>query len=443
MTIIDMHPDDLLDRELSGTLSPAEQRRLADHLAQCSGCRLERQLRDDFTHELASARAPDTLSTFVSGALRAALPANGQTPLAMQTPPAPPLPRRSRRRAALLATALVIASGVAAAQAGLVEEVAQFARTQLAKVTGQNPAPASAAAVEATKRSPKPSQLEAPPPAAPEATNDTLAAAEATNDEPAAAQATSVLAAPNDIVEVEERVPTTRKAKARALREARRTRREVALKKASQASAAPVTSDVSPSSRDELPRRAARTAPAAHASDTVALTDVEESSDLPPRARESEPSRSSTSSEPSVSSTSSEPSSTAPSGNELGIMTAPSLFQRANGARHEGRGGEALRLYELLRREFPTSAEARLSLALSARMLLDAGRLGDAIASFDAYLATRDRALHEQAIAGRALALGRLGRTREELSAWRDLLLDYPDSSYAGFATQRLHQDAR
>ncbi|MET0412353.1 MAG: tetratricopeptide repeat protein, partial [Polyangiaceae bacterium] len=125
------------------------------------------------------------------------------------------------------------------------------------------------------------------------------------------------------------------------------------------------------------------------------------------------------------------------------IITASSLFHRANSARREGLSSEALSNYERLRAEFPGSAEARLSLVLAARMHLDSGRLGDAVAGFDTYIATRDRSLREQALAGRAIALGRLGRTREELAAWQSLLLDYPDSSYAAVASQRLRQDQR
>ena len=52
MNVIDFHPDELLDREIEGTLSSDERRRLDDHLERCVQCRLERQLRDDFELEL-------------------------------------------------------------------------------------------------------------------------------------------------------------------------------------------------------------------------------------------------------------------------------------------------------------------------------------------------------------------------------------------------------
>jgi hypothetical protein len=426
MKIIDMHPDDLLDRELSGTLALPEQRRLEEHLGQCAGCRLERQLRDDFSRELSSLRAPDVLQTFVSGALRAALPANnGTTPIAMQTPLPLPRPRRSsRRRAALLATALVIASGAAAAHAGLVSDVADFARDQVAKLMGDSKAPPARAA--ASERTPKAASNAVPARTAPAEEAD------------AAEELAPVVSTPPAASEPEARVPEARvtrvskaaRAKPRASRSAHRARRENVARTSSSAVAAPaLTADVATPSRADV-AQASVSAPSVSAPSVSA----------PSAALLEQPGPVLTSELAAASVTEARPAVVA---EDTAIMTASSLFHRANSARHEGRGGEAMRLYQLLRSEFPTSAEARLSLALAARMQLDSGRLGDAVAGFDAYLATRDRALREQAIAGRALALGRLERTRDELSAWRDLLRDYPDSSYATLAAQRLRQDER
>jgi TolA-binding protein len=48
---MDLHPDDLLDREMRGELSPGERERLQAHLRQCAVCRLERLARQDFRQE--------------------------------------------------------------------------------------------------------------------------------------------------------------------------------------------------------------------------------------------------------------------------------------------------------------------------------------------------------------------------------------------------------
>jgi putative zinc finger protein len=436
MTIIDMHPDDLLDRELSGTLSPADQRRLLEHLAQCSSCRLERQLRDDFAGELAATRAPDALQTFVTGALRAALPANGTTPVALQAPALPPARRSSRRRAALLATALVIASGAAAAQAGLVDDMAQFARQQLAKVMGE-PAPRTSAAASA----PRPSSARPP--------SDAPAAADTAQG---AALAAPTLAAPTPSELAPAPVPSAavasgHKSKPRAQRSARRVRRESAARKSPAVAAAALTADVAMPSRADV-AQASVSAPAPALAADVPSVSAGDNAARATRGEAASAARVDNASSASTPQPDPQPSADTSASSALGddgpsVMTAASLFHRANGARHEGQGGEALRLYALLRSEFPGSAEARLSLALAARMQLDFGRLDAAVAGFDAYLATRDRSLREQALAGRALALGRLGRSSAEQSAWRDLLLDYPDSSYVAYATQRLRQDER
>jgi TolA-binding protein len=45
---MDLHPEDLLEREISGELSEAELARLDLHAKQCAVCRLERRAREDF-----------------------------------------------------------------------------------------------------------------------------------------------------------------------------------------------------------------------------------------------------------------------------------------------------------------------------------------------------------------------------------------------------------
>ncbi len=48
MSVIDLHPDDLLDRDADGTLTPAERTHLEAHLRRCAACRFEQRARADF-----------------------------------------------------------------------------------------------------------------------------------------------------------------------------------------------------------------------------------------------------------------------------------------------------------------------------------------------------------------------------------------------------------
>jgi hypothetical protein len=57
VTVVDLHPDELLDKDARGELEETERERLDAHLARCATCRFERQLRLDFADDL-SAEAP-------------------------------------------------------------------------------------------------------------------------------------------------------------------------------------------------------------------------------------------------------------------------------------------------------------------------------------------------------------------------------------------------
>ena len=107
------------------------------------------------------------------------------------------------------------------------------------------------------------------------------------------------------------------------------------------------------------------------------------------------------------------------------------LFEHANSARRQRSLAKAGVLYRRLQSRFPHSPEARLSLVLSARMWLDAGDNGAALSGFEAYLATSEQSLREEAMAGRALALQRLGRTRASERALDQLQQRYPHSAHA------------
>ncbi|MFZ5891948.1 MAG: tetratricopeptide repeat protein [Myxococcota bacterium] len=120
--------------------------------------------------------------------------------------------------------------------------------------------------------------------------------------------------------------------------------------------------------------------------------------------------------------------------------SASDLFADANRARRSGDVAQAARGYRELIQRYPNSAEAQVARVSFGRLLLD--RLGNArgaLHEFDGYLnGSSNRALREEALIGRAVALGRLGRAAEERSAWHTLLRAYPNSMYASRARTRL-----
>jgi TolA-binding protein len=121
-------------------------------------------------------------------------------------------------------------------------------------------------------------------------------------------------------------------------------------------------------------------------------------------------------------------------------LTAAELFRRAGLARREGKLAQARATFLELERRFPDSEEARLARVSLGKLLLDTGDADQALRQFDEYLGARSGALAEEALVGRAQALGRLGRAVEEERVWRDLLSRYPRSVYAARARQRLDE---
>jgi TolA-binding protein len=115
MSVVDLHhPEDLLDREASGMLTPPERERLERHLDQCETCRLERRVRADFRDE----KEPLDLDFDVQRLLSEVL-APGTDRIVVPRVVPPSLARaRTRRvfgvRAMLLAAAALLVAGAAA-----------------------------------------------------------------------------------------------------------------------------------------------------------------------------------------------------------------------------------------------------------------------------------------------------------------------------------------
>ena len=122
--------------------------------------------------------------------------------------------------------------------------------------------------------------------------------------------------------------------------------------------------------------------------------------------------------------------------------SAASLFAQASDLRDRNRVDEAIAVFRKLQQLYPKTRESRVSFALAGRMLLDRGRPAQALAQFDQHLAYGGEASQE-ALAGRATALGQMGRVSTERETWQKLLDSYPGTVYASQAKERLSQMQR
>jgi hypothetical protein len=106
---VDVHPEDLLDREQFGLLSLEEQRRLDQHCVQCSACALVRRATRDFTRERQiNSTDPIMLDRLVDAALGSGVPGS------LRQAPVSFVPRRRRRPWAVAAVLMFAATGAAA-----------------------------------------------------------------------------------------------------------------------------------------------------------------------------------------------------------------------------------------------------------------------------------------------------------------------------------------
>jgi len=117
--------------------------------------------------------------------------------------------------------------------------------------------------------------------------------------------------------------------------------------------------------------------------------------------------------------------------------SAAALFAQALALRSDGKVDAAIASHLRLQRLYPTARETRLSFALAGRLLLDRGSPEQALAQFNQYLA-QPGDVTEEALVGRATALGHLGRSAPEAEAWREVIERHPGSIYANHAKRRL-----
>lgn len=391
MSIIEVHPEELLDREQRGELSETERAMLFAHLGRCAPCRLERQLRADFEREQAYPLRASDLTDVIAGALRACeLPAP-IVPAAPSVPEAAPARRRTplwQRALVALAACGVLGVGIgyAGAQLGL-NEVGFVALLERVGVRGS----ARLRVQPPRSVAPAPKLREAALPATPE-------------PRPVPVVALPVVAPPG-LVPAPSWVAPKRSPRAHA--------RHKPAAAAPVVSKSELTSSLTPSSTPTPGATSAVVAgsgaafqPASHDSSSVAVSAANIQSAASERAA-------------------------VRGGSDVQLVATPSrLFERANRARHRGASEAADELYDELRERYPDSPEARLSVAVSARMHLDQGELRAALSGFDRYLAGPDCALHEEAMVGRVRALDCLGRERDARAAAEALLRAHPGTAF-------------
>jgi hypothetical protein len=112
---VDVHPEDLFDREQDGTLTADERRRLDSHTLQCAACALVRSAVRDFAAQRNAAPGDDALIARISGEAlgRAAVISSGAISPAVRTTYTGLHPRR-RRSWAVGAIVLFAATGATA-----------------------------------------------------------------------------------------------------------------------------------------------------------------------------------------------------------------------------------------------------------------------------------------------------------------------------------------
>jgi len=308
VTVVDLHPEELLDREARGELAEDDRRRLTDHLARCAACRFARSVRADFAEELAG---PSTATPRLGPEINIVVRSR-------------PTRRTAARAMWLLVAAFMLA--VTAASASVVPAWRAVIATAL-RAAGVLPAVPEARAV------PTPSQAMPRP-----------SSGVGVGVAGAAPMAGMPAAAPSE---------------------------------------APAEGPVAPPSE-------AREAPVGQV-------------------------------EPSPA-----------------VLTPASLFDRATAARRQGDYSMALELGHDLQSRFPRSREAQEARATMGRLLLDRGNASAALDSLETYLDAGGGGLREEAMAGRAEALERLGRPDAARQAWQALLDAFPLTSYSEHARARL-----
>jgi TolA-binding protein len=336
---MDLHPEELIEREMRGELSPVEHERLEAHARQCTVCRLERLARADFQRDAEGPEAEVDVQRLLAAV----------APLVVRgAPRAATRPRMRHMRFVLVAAAVISVTGLATA--------ARWSGTRALLgvsvptiVPAAAPVAAAAHHVHARSSEALPAVASVDPVIAPQIAQESVLLTAPVSPGPVSLLGAAIPAAPR---------------------------------------AAPRV--VAPVAREALEPQASLVVA------TAAAPAVEAPAD------------------------------------------ASTTFRRANAAREMGDHARAAELYRRLLEDFAASPEARASLPMFGRMLLDDGNPSGALRRFDDALRLGGSALREDVMLGRGLALQRLARPDDEAKAWSALLDAYPSSVHAERARRRL-----
>jgi hypothetical protein len=378
---VDLHPEELLDKERRGALSHEERRRLDDHLRHCPACAIERRAERDFRAVMTAAEADDrAASRALMGALATLGIDTALDPTSANAPPnAPPTtePRTPdlHGAAARPPSAAARSSASRASARGADRGGSARGLSSLGTPRGMIVGLTVGALLGVSGTYLAFTVLTRPKPPLPLV----VSGPNATAREPSPTDGTGVSDAPSA--------------------------RDAVPSRASEDGAEATEPDF------EIDQDPAFAVPRA----TPARGDRR--LDKPPPVRET------AAPEPAVP-----------------PRSAADIFAEANELRRRGEVTRALALYDELERVHPGSREAETARVSAGRLLLD--RSGDhaaALARFEAYLTKSPRGeLAEEARVGRALALQKLGRPSEERRAWQELLEAHPNSVHAARARARL-----
>jgi TolA-binding protein len=345
VSVVELHPEDLLDREADGGLSPEDASRLERHMAQCAACRLEHQSRRDFRTERDPLGPDFDVQRLLSEVL-----APGADRELLRAAAAPRRAPIRRLRPLLLAAAALMVASVSAA-----------AGWKGISMLGARPDLPTTGSIRASR---------------PQEAHEELPAA-ARPPSPVVHPLPSLSPPPEPVVPV------------------------------NVASASPLALSSAPGFAGS--RLVAAEAHPVSLPPTAQASMASISAPLPPPAAAAAPSE------------------------------VAALFEHANRARRSGDHARATELYRSLLQRYPASPEAHESLAVLGRELLGDGEATGALGYFDDYLRSGG-SLREDVMADRALALGRLGRARDEAEAWGALLRAFPGSVHAERASLRLRE---